>query len=169
MKLLAPTPGARSLIKAMVANKEAGAQGASAALRKKQEDDEKIRKLEKSQKLAGVKSASQLLFEHKKELAGERRRQILHEKQMANFSPSGVPQLGRGFGSGASIDLSSPGGPKSALDPAKAKALLALKAKGKSIEKTDPNSVRAKKRKAEEVAKSREKVAKALEIASPQS
>ena len=59
-----------------------------------------------------------------------------------------APSLGRGFGSGDTIDLSSD------LKKAKAVALL----KGKAIPKASQNYVPSRKRKAEDMEKARTKV-----------
>jgi len=137
IKLLAPTPGARGLIKTLSKDKE----------------EEEARKLamltagDNAGEFSSVAKASTA-----KDLLKEHKRKVLIEKQVS------APKLGRGFGDGF-IDLNGPTG-KPSVDLAKAKALLALK--GKSIASKSPNYVPGKKRKADEVENSRKRVAKAL-------
>jgi minichromosome maintenance protein 10 len=140
MKLLSNSVGARTLIKTL------SEQEKKAADVKQQKGRVENGENESSSSSSSGKSATQLLFEHKKTLAEERARKVLMEKQLA-----AVPKLGRGFGKGDTIDLTS---------SSKTKALLALK--GKSLDKKQPNYVAGRKRKADDVEKSKAKVAKKL-------
>jgi hypothetical protein len=76
LKLLNPTIGARTLLKHFTKEEEAKARTAA------------------ENAAQPTKSASQLLFEHKKKLAEERAKKVLLERQLAT-----VPKLGRGAGS----------------------------------------------------------------------
>ena len=54
-----------------------------------------VKKEGAAKKSHSEKSATQVLFEHREKLAGERAKKILIERQMST-----VPKLGRGFSSG---------------------------------------------------------------------
>lgn len=147
MKLLAPTPGARNLVRTLSSQSSMS----SSSSRAKEEDDAKLAKLAATSNNQNCNaSASKLLMEHKKALAEQRAKKVLYERQMS------APKLGRGFSSGDTIDLSTP----PSTSKAKAKALAALK--GKEIAKVSPNHVPARKRKAEEVEKAKKKVRQTL-------
>ena len=90
LNLLSNTPGARSLIKTLT-RQNSGGVGQGQKKAKEEEEDPAADKASKVKE----KSATQLLFEHKKALAEERARKVLVERQMA-----AVPKLGRGFGQG---------------------------------------------------------------------
>eukprot|EP00095_Tigriopus_kingsejongensis_P008645 maker-scaffold426_size175065-snap-gene-0.37 protein:Tk08645 transcript:maker-scaffold426_size175065-snap-gene-0.37-mRNA-1 annotation:"hypothetical protein DAPPUDRAFT_300822" len=143
MKLLAPTPGARSLIKHLTQE---------TLTRDMTADEKKLELLNKGQKRSTAKSATELLNEHKNELAENRRQQVLKELK---------PQLGRGMSQDDMVDLSI-GGAKP-LDLKKTRALLTLKSKGVALAKSNPNHTPTRKRKAEEKLKSKAKVLKALD------
>ena len=170
-KLLTPTPGTLVLMKHLTQE--------PSGMKRAGEEGNTQPKTEKS--------ATQLLFEHKQKLALERRNQVLMEKQNST-----VPLLGKGFGAGVyhgfsafisirclfdinvvtffslgdMINLNSPklASQMNALDRAKARAKALLEAKGKPLEKSDPNLERmARKRKSTDSEKKRsENVAKAL-------
>ncbi len=148
MRLLAPTPGARGLLKTLSKEDKSTSEN---------QDGEKLQK-DANSKADEVKSAKQLLFDHKKQLAEERAKKVLFERQQKSSLSAG-PQLGRGFGGGGMIDLNSPSSNRGSV--ARAKALMALK--GKTLESKDPNHVPSRKRKAEELEVAKKKVALALD------
>jgi len=148
IKLLAPTPGARGLVKTSARGTEAGQKG------------EEKRQLglhlavSQKEKVKGV-TAKDLLTKHKSKVLQERRR-----------SEEALPKLS--VGRGGVIDLlDSSSVTSKPLDAAKAKALLALK--GKAIASKNPNYVPTKKRKVEEMESSRKRVARAIGESNPAS
>ncbi|XP_059085709.1 protein MCM10 homolog [Tigriopus californicus] len=154
LRLLAPTPGARTLIKHFT-KVEASDQAKLDALNGGAKETSKgASGGGESSNASSSKSATQLLLEHKRELALEKRRQILHEQSLKQ-----KPQLGRGLGSAETVNL----GATLSIDPKKAQALKILQAKGRGqLAKSSPNHLPNRKRKAEDKLKSLEKVRKAL-------
>lgn len=149
LRLLAPTPGARTLIKHFT-KADASDQAKLDAL-----NGGSSGKKEASEATSSTKSATQLLLEHKRELALEKRRQILHEQSLKQ-----MPKLGRGLSSEGTVTLGISSPP---IDPKKAQALKILQSKGQSqLSKASPNHLPNRKRKAEDKLKSLEKVRKAL-------
>ncbi len=144
MRLLAPTPGARGLIKTL-----------SKPPREEPKEEDKPKDAPEEV------SARQLLLAHRKKLAEERARKVLFERQQKASLASSAPKLGRGLGSSEFIDLSS--APGQSRSVARAKALLAQKGKS-ALETRDPNYVPQRKRKANELECARKRVALALEV-----
>ena len=137
MKLLAPTPGSRILMKHLTRDSKE-------ELEKVKTKDE-IEALRKAKVRENQMGAQKLLKETK------------NLKVSVNVPP---PRLGRGTSSGfIDLDFNS-SAKKTCTSTAKTAAILALK--GKSLPKVDPNYTQKRKRSLEDVEESKRKVSKAL-------
>ncbi|KAF2360021.1 Zinc finger Mcm10/DnaG-type [Trinorchestia longiramus] len=126
-RLLAPTPGARNLLR-----------------HKTREDETRQQQAKRNQGLPVSLSAKDLLKMTHNAAQQRKIQQLKRQETSSSDAPvPHTPTLGRGFSPGQHIDLDvSP--PKRSFDPAKAKALAILKRKGESLKSAEKNDVRSK-------------------------
>ncbi|KAA0191811.1 hypothetical protein HAZT_HAZT010278 [Hyalella azteca] len=125
-RLLAPTPGARNL------------------LRYKAKDDEaQLQETRKANGLSKLVTAKDLLKMTHSEIQ-QRKIEQAKRKSLTAGSASSIPTLGRGLCPGQLVDFDLSPPSKSAFDPVKAKALAILKRKGEALQPSEKNSIRSK-------------------------
>lgn len=138
LKLLAPTPGSKLLIKHLTRDPEAD--------QKKDVTRDEQQKLEKERVRQNQRGAQKLISQEK-----------LTKKIENSLSINLTPKLGRGLSSGGIINFDFSPQPKSSKEA----AILALK--GKTLTKSDPNHVMKRKRSSNDLESMNKKVARALD------
>ena len=138
LKLLAPTPGSKLLIKHLTRDPEAD--------QKKDITRDEQQKLEKERIRQNQMGAQKLISQAK-----------LKGKIENSLSINMTPKLGRGLSSGGMISFDFSPKPKSSKEA----AILALK--GKTLTKSDPNHVMKRKRSSNDLESMNKKVARALD------
>ena len=138
LKLLAPTPGSKLLIKHLTRDPEAD--------QKKDITRDEQQKLEKERIRQNQMGAQKLISQAK-----------LKGKIENSLSINMTPKLGRGLSSGGMISFDFSPKPKSSKEA----AILALK--GKTLTKNEPNHVMKRKRSSNDLESMNKKVARALD------